>query len=1097
MKNEIEERLIYNNNKLVADKIRKTLLNIRNVPGISAKRWIWELIQNAKDVPNKFNRVEIKIELSKESLKFSHNGQHFTIENILGILQQVSSKDSNNRDDQTGKFGIGFIGTHLLSGKVIIKGVVKYGEIFKRFKIFLDRTADSSEALSKSVSDSINKFRNNMNNSNSEYELMRVYNQKQNDFDTVFEYLFDKQNSNSLKIAEDGLDDLENTAPTTLSIQYQKISKITIIDHIKKKKTEYSNDYSRLENDENGAEIGMNTITIKTNEKLDNKYFYSYKMKTCMLLYEVTKIDSGAFVVVERKECQPTLYRDFPLIGSEKFHFPFFLDGYKFNPLETRNGLYLNGKLNEEAKENRIIITEAIQYSICFTKYLLEENIDKRYLLAKSKIPEPPQRYDSIAIDWFIQQQKIWRAELGELWLIKTIKMTYNKLKLLKLPLFKEKFNIEFYKLFTELNVTEANIPIEEEAEIWYNILEDDPLKKVYNKDENTWNFTYAFTEIDLLQKINGFGSIQEFAKKMNTDTNKIILWLNKLYNFLQKNDCINYLYKYEIIPNKNGRFQKIENLNRCDQGNSIPDIINPIYFKIFKKEINEIYIHQEIKFDSFEQYIRKNNFKNILNEFSNFFKENNEEEKKEYLCKQLISLVDGDPKINMMIKITEKTDENFRYNPKEKLNDYLKFHSVWREVEDFWFNYHSTFIESKKNIYNIRNLLRFHDTKEGRNQCINWLNNYLLFLKENSTIVEKKKIFPNQLGIFENLNNLQYDESIPEILKDIYNKLNSTKDKPEEIRQKLLLKGITSFRGYNRFTQKEIIGKIEKLFNDSKNLDLKITISEKILSIIPNKEEEKFKIISKALREFIPYYNQIKGKNITLEATYITTELNYGMFLNFILDDTLNRIQSWTKNEILLKKEIIAKIIKFIWDYQSNEKENKYLNILVELTNYKIFISQNNELFYIEDLSYTIDFAVEKEISQLFEIAKLEPIKLDFKSKILCQSFLDELKKYRNKFKPMTLDEICRKEIDYKLVDYYERNKNQNLLKEPHKSFLNVFFKLNSILKSSPYLKEYFPRFICYRGIISISFLEFSKDSDMEDFIEDIRKMIIFETAE
>ena len=59
----IEQKLIYNNNKLVADKIRKTLLNIRNIPEISGKRWIWELIQNAKDVPNKFNKVDIKIEL--------------------------------------------------------------------------------------------------------------------------------------------------------------------------------------------------------------------------------------------------------------------------------------------------------------------------------------------------------------------------------------------------------------------------------------------------------------------------------------------------------------------------------------------------------------------------------------------------------------------------------------------------------------------------------------------------------------------------------------------------------------------------------------------------------------------------------------------------------------------------------------------------------------------------------------------------------------------------------------------------------------------------------------------------------------------------
>ena len=43
-------------------------------------------------------------------------------------------------------------------------------------------------------------------------------------------------------------------------------------------------------------------------------------------------------------------------------------------------------------------------------------------------------------------------------------------------------------------------------------------------------------------------------------------------------------------------------------------------------------------------------------------------------------------------------------------------------------------------------------------------------------------------------------------------------------------------------------------------------------------------------------------------------TELNYGMFLNFILKDTLNNIESMSINEILLKKEYIPKIIKFSW---------------------------------------------------------------------------------------------------------------------------------------------------------------------------------------
>ena len=54
----------------------------------------------------------------------------------------------------------------------------------------------------------------------------------------------------------------------------------------------------------------------------------------------------------------------------------------------------------------------------------------------------------------------------------------------------------------------------------------------------------------------------------------------------------------------------------------------------------------------------------------------------------------------------------------------------------------------------------------------------------------------------------------------------------------------------------------------------------------------------------------------------------------------------------------------------------------------------------------------------------------------------------------------------------------------------------LNSILKESPYLKAFFPRLIRNRGTISISFLEFTSETDMEDFIDDIRKMVSFELA-
>ena len=1101
--NTIKAKLIYNNNKLVADKIRKTLLNIRNVPGISAKRWIWELIQNAKDVPNVFIRVDIKIEIKKESLTFSHNGAFFTIDDILGILQQVSSKDSNNEGEQTGKFGTGFIGTHLLSGKVNIKGVVYYNNAYKRFKIYLDRTAESSEALQKEVHNSILKFTNNMeHNSNSEYEYMKVYNQEQEEdpFDTKFEYLF--ENANSLKIAQEGLDDLINTAPVTLCTQHKKISSIKIIDNIKNQITTYSHKYEKLE-EENGAEIGLNTIEIKVekNKKKttkEEKYFYSYKTEKCRLLYQVKKKKDDSFEVVERVKGQPILYRDFPLIGSEKFHFPFFLDGFKFNPLETRNGLFLNGELNKEAKENREIIEEAIKSSINFTNWLLGQNINKRYFLAKTQIPEPPQNYDKIAIEWFIEAQKKWRKELINMKLVRSKKGNYNKLSLLKMPIIQGKFNENFFDLLSELNITGGILPDKNEAKLWYDILETDPLKEVYKITENTWGFDYTFTEIDLVKKINDFGSIQEMANNMSTDIQTIVDWLNKLYDFLNKNNVMNFLYQYNLVPNKNGKFKKINEIYGNEEANSIPEIINPIYGKVLEKEINDIMIHQRIKVAIFGTNLIKKSFKDVLNDFSNIFKQGGNNEKKQQLMNDLLSFAVKIPKINTMYNLRKETDDKYKDTPLEKLTDYHTYHSVWREVEDFWFDYHPCLIESQKNLKQLRILLKYEDNPEGEKRCLKWLNEYIIFLKENSTIIEKKKIFPNQLGNFEYITQLQYDESIPEILKNLHNNLESYEDKSFDIRKQLLHPDITSYKGYNKFTQKEIIGIINKKFKESKNNNMKNDISEKIICLLPINKEEKFKIISKALFEFIPYYNLIFDKKITPEKTEIVTELNYDFFLRYVLTRTLQEIQSMSKEKLLSKIDIIPHIIKFAWDYQDNE----YLNLAVNPEKYKVFVNRNNEFEEISGLRFNENFKdviKDEDLEKILVIAKSPPVNLDFKKMLLSTSFTTVLKNYKNKFNPLELSEICKNSIDQKLLEYYENinnsYSNRNLLDKEHYSFRNAFFALHDILKTSNHLKNYFPRYMRNRGTIALKFLE--ADDDMDSFIDDITRVVIFKTSE
>lgn len=171
------------------------------------------------NVPNNFGPVEIIIKLNKNSFIFRHNGKHFSIDNVLGILQQISSKISGK---ETGKFGTGFIGTHLLSDIIDIEGVVKYQGYFRKFKIHLKRSDIKLEELLKEVSNSILDFKNKMNHFDTKgFEVIDNYDQSKNPFETSFKYIF-KNEENSLKIAQEGLSDLINTVPVTMSIQYEK-----------------------------------------------------------------------------------------------------------------------------------------------------------------------------------------------------------------------------------------------------------------------------------------------------------------------------------------------------------------------------------------------------------------------------------------------------------------------------------------------------------------------------------------------------------------------------------------------------------------------------------------------------------------------------------------------------------------------------------------------------------------------------------------------------------------------------------------------------------------------------------------------------------
>jgi hypothetical protein len=133
-----------------AREIRKDLDNWYAEREIAKVKWIWELIQNARDVAKKQNKecLEVSFVLDRNQLIFEHNAGPFSLDDIYALVNGRSSK-SLGASDIIGEFGKGFIVTHIVSGKVGVKGWLKDDSIRvdKTFDITLDRSIQTSDEL--------------------------------------------------------------------------------------------------------------------------------------------------------------------------------------------------------------------------------------------------------------------------------------------------------------------------------------------------------------------------------------------------------------------------------------------------------------------------------------------------------------------------------------------------------------------------------------------------------------------------------------------------------------------------------------------------------------------------------------------------------------------------------------------------------------------------------------------------------------------------------------------------------------------------------------------------------------------------------------
>ena len=574
----------------IATKILRDMTDLRSKADDSPlvpRRWIWELIQNAKDV-HLDGGVRIRIDFlqtgKNPSVAFRHTGKPFSADNIRFLIEQISTKDrgkdEGGKRKNTGKFGTGFLTTHLLSEKVTVKAVAKEpGLDYRKFTLELDRSGfDVNE-----ITEAVKKAKDSVSN----LDLLPPYTEyKATNYNTSFIYpLNDDVGINTATL---GLEDLERCLFYVLTF----VEEIACVEVIHKDRIYFNAQTKATE----GKNISIVTIKTEDIDQILGPTEFNFIKLTGGLTSIVAPIEISdgivSFVPIDNKI--PRLFCDFPLIGTEVFPFPVVVNNPNFNPTDPRDGVYLTNPTRTipEIDENKEIIKNAIELYFQLLDYAVKNNWRNLHLLAQiNTISECP---TWLSENWF--NTEVLKPIRKKLLHTKIVTTAYKN----QLASILQDDNSK-YVWFPYSNKKEIRekiwglakdwfphvLPKQNEVDIWYRLY---------------WNECGKLTLdqfADFVEQRKTLDSLFEALKKEKA----VLDWLNEFYALLKldEKESNTILENRAIIPDQNGNFWKKSQLQK-DAGD-IPDIFKDI-LKNLGKDIRAELADKEIEIDFGEKRI-------------------------------------------------------------------------------------------------------------------------------------------------------------------------------------------------------------------------------------------------------------------------------------------------------------------------------------------------------------------------------------------------------------------------------------------------------------------------------------------------------------
>lgn len=518
-------KILHRNN---AQEILQALAILEEHRAEFATRWLWELIQNARDFPDKSRPMTIRINVSPKQITFMHNGRDFTEEEILSLIYHGSTKQSNL--EQLGKFGTGFLSTHLLSKQVRVKGTLRDEEgVRKAFEFDLDRSGDNAEQVGEAMQRSFRAL---------EQSLARA-GVKPADW-TEYVYRTDG--------ALDS-DELEANFP------FEAIPYILVFDDkvyaIELRLGDRRVTYERAGSEE--LDVGSWLTVIEGIDSADR--FVVHQQDDVCAAVPVAERPDGSYELLPVGDV-PRLFKFLPLVNSTDIGLPIVVHSPSFSTTENRDGLVF-GASGPQGDINKTLLTKVADCFLQLARNCAEEGFHDSHLLLDVKtITDGPAWLEDRS--WYADWQRSAVRELAAISLIRLENDETAPASHVSLPLGDDSMTWQsVYQLAASLDAD--RVPHEAIAEDcsaigeeWMNLLGDDELIQ-----------SCVLTPARLIEKVKDTGSLEALGEQLELDQAETVAWLNGLISSVAEPQ--RSIYLDGLIPDQTsqGTFRSNAELSR------------------------------------------------------------------------------------------------------------------------------------------------------------------------------------------------------------------------------------------------------------------------------------------------------------------------------------------------------------------------------------------------------------------------------------------------------------------------------------------------------------------------------------------------------